>query len=118
MSLTTKHKLLTSFWNSYVNDAESAIAGRQPDATRGNACDVVFFEMPGDRQLHVNVTHARQTVTEQGWSGPANTATGFVHNRVFGRAQASRIVSHVRRMAFASTRIATATALAAALLVT
>ena len=115
MSLTTKHKLLTNFWTSHVNDAETAIGRQQTAKTPTNACDVVFFELPGDMKLHVNVTHARQTMTANGWAGPAATPAGFVHNRLFGRAQASGIVGHVRSMVFASANAAAVLAVSAAI---
>ena len=58
-----------------------------------------FFEVAGDTDLHVNVTHRHETVGVKGWSGPANLPDGFVHNRRFQDREV--ILPHIRAMVFA-----------------
>ena len=98
MALTTKRNLLTAFWTRPVAEAENAINESRRDGPTRNSCEVVFFEMAGDVQLHVNVTHHRRTATERGWIGPGDTPAGFVHNRVFARETAGRMAADVCRM--------------------
>jgi hypothetical protein len=98
MALTTTRNLLTAFWTAPVAAAEHAINERLRARPTRNSCDVAFFEMAGDVQLHVNVTHRRRTVTGRGWTGPGNTRAGFVHNRVFARGAAGRMAADVCRM--------------------
>ena len=100
MSVITKRRLLTNDWTSNVADAEMAIARFDRDSD----CQVVFFEIAGDRHLHVNVIHRNQTETESGWAGPGNLAEGFVHNRMFKPAQARGMVRHIRNMVFSAER--------------
>jgi hypothetical protein len=67
-----------------------------------NNCEVVFFEIVGDRQLHVNVTHLYATKTVSGWAGPAHTPNGFVHNRRFAGTSQNEMIRHIRDMVFAA----------------
>jgi hypothetical protein len=86
-------------WHTEVDRLELAIARLVANRPVPSACLVSFFEVPGDSQLHVNVTHDRQTVPVSGWSGPAALPDGFVHNRRFEDHQS--ILPHVREMVFA-----------------
>lgn len=98
MALTTTRSLLTAFWTAPVAAAERAIDERFTARRTRDSCEVAFFEMAGDVQLHVNVTHRRRTATGLGWTGPGNTPAGFVHNRVFARETAGRMAADVCRM--------------------
>jgi hypothetical protein len=103
MTITTTHKLLTRSWAADVATVETAVGHFRADHARSNDCQVVLFEMPRDRHLHVNVTHRHQTKSVRGWAGPASLPQGFVHNRTFSEAQSSdHIVRHVRDMIFAA----------------
>jgi hypothetical protein len=100
--LTSTHTFLTPSWTAAVASMETAIL-RFPINPRApsNDCQVVFFEIAHDAHLHVNVTHKYPTREVEGWAGPADTADGFVHNRVFGDATPGQIVRHIRKMVFA-----------------
>jgi hypothetical protein len=102
MALTTTHKLLTDSWTTDVETLEAALGHFNADAALRNDCQVVFFEIVRDGQLHVNVTHKYLTRTVRGWAGPASLPEGFVHNRTFDDSQPSQIIRHVREMVFAS----------------
>ena len=94
---TVNNTSVDSRWHTDVARLEVAIlqlTGRVAGATV-----VSFFELPSDSQLHVNVTHAHQTVAVKGWTGPAVLPNGFVHNRRFADGQ--RILPHIRQMIFA-----------------
>src|SRR5882672_11531493 len=82
--VTTDHKLLTSAWTADVATLETAIGQATVRRPLTNDCHVVFFEIPGDDDLHVNVTHQHPTMNVRGWAGPARLPDGFVHNRRFG----------------------------------
>jgi hypothetical protein len=97
MPIKTSHNLLTDSWTDDVHVIEKAI-GRFDVA---NDCQVALFEIVRDDDLHVNVTHKYATRTMPGWAGPAVLPSGFVHNRMFGDAQPSDIIRHIRRMVFA-----------------
>ena len=100
MSIITKRRLLTNDWTTNVAAAEMAIARLDRDSD----CQVVFFEIAGDRHLHVNVIHENPTETENGWAGPGILPDGFVHNRMFKPAEARGIVRHIRNMVSAAER--------------
>ena len=100
MSITTTRKLITNDWTTDVAEAEMAIARFHPDSD----CRVAFFEIAGDRRLHVNVIHENRTETAPGWAGPGSLPDGFVHNRMFGPAQAHWMVHHIQNMVFAAER--------------
>jgi hypothetical protein len=102
MFITTTRNLLTGSWNIDVEKLETAIRRFKPDGTRQTDCHVAFFEIARDRDLHVNVTHAHETVAVSGWDGPAKLSEGFVHNRRFGGTALSQIVQHIRDMVFAA----------------
>ena len=97
----TRHNLLTSEWAADVEKLETAIAEFTVNRTLANDCQVVFFEVAGDGQLHVNVKHEHQTRAVPGWSGPAKLTDGFVHNRRFADAPPSQVIRHIRNMVFA-----------------
>lgn len=101
MAITTKRKLLTSFWTADVEVLETAIGRFKTDSLLANDCQIVFFEIAGDGHLHVNVIHRHATMTVSGWAGPASLPDGFVHNRTFGDVQASQMIRHIRDMVFA-----------------
>jgi hypothetical protein len=100
MTITTRRKLLTSAWAKVVDDAEAAIRRFHADRKASNGCQVVFFEIAGDRHLHVNVIHTHRTAAETGWAGPARIPDGFVHNRTFLDVRADGIVRHIRNVVF------------------
>jgi len=94
---TTNNTPVHSRWHADVARLEVAIS--QLTGRAASASVVSFFELPCDSQLHVNVTHAHQTVGVKGWAGPAILPEGFVHNRRFEEGQ--RILPHIRQMIFA-----------------
>lgn len=100
-AVTTRHKLLTSSWRADVETLETAIGRFTADRPLPTDCQVVFFEIAGDGQLHVNVTHQHPTIAVRGWAGPARIPGGFVHNRRFGETPTTQIVRHIRDMVFA-----------------
>ncbi len=100
--ITTRHTLRTSAWTADVQMLETAIGGLMAEHPIVNDCQVAFFEIAGDDQLHVNVTHRRPTLAVRGWAGPARLPEGFVHNRRFGNTTPSRMIRHIREMIFAA----------------
>jgi hypothetical protein len=100
-AVTTRHKLLTSDWTADVETFEKAIRRFTVDRPLANDCRVVFFEVPGDGQLHVNVTHQRETMAARGWAGPARMSDGFLHNRRFDGTPPKQIIEHIRDMVYA-----------------
>ena len=102
MGITTRHTLLTGSWTGEVEALETAIGRFKPDRSLTNDCQIVFFEIVGDGQLHINVTHRYQTMAVRGWAGPASLPGGFVHNRTFGDPQRSQMIRHIRDMVFAA----------------
>jgi hypothetical protein len=99
--ISTTRNLLTASWKSDVRALESAVARFTLDRPLPNDCQVAFFEIAGDRHLHVNVTHKYQTAAATGWAGPARLPKGFVHNRRFGAARPDQATRHIRDMVFA-----------------
>ena len=100
--VTTTQRLLTgSAWTEDVETLETAVERFPAERTLADHCQVAFFEIAGDGQLHVNVTHQHQTRTVRGWAGPARLPAGFVHNRRFGHGAPSQIVRQIRDMVFA-----------------
>lgn len=100
--VTTKHSLLTSSYTADVDTLETAIGRFASDRPLANDCQVAFFEVPGDNQLHVNVTHRHPTIAVRGWAGPARLTDGFVHNRRFDEASPNQMIRHIREMVFAA----------------
>jgi len=103
MTVSTTHKLLTNSWNGDVASFESAIGRLTARRPLANECEVAFFEIAGDADLHVNVTHRRPTRAVRGWSGPGRLPNGYVHNRRFGGAEPSLILRRIREMVYAGT---------------
>ena len=87
-------------WTADVAALEIAIAQLTASRPLTNDCRVSFFEVAGDTDLHVNVTHKHRTVAVKGWSGPASLPEGFLSNRRFQTRQP--ILRHVRDMVFAA----------------
>jgi hypothetical protein len=100
-AVTTTHKLLTDSWIADVETLETAIERFNADASLQNECQVVFFEIVRDGDLHVNVTHRYPTRAVSGWAGPANIATGYVHNRTFDGSQPRQMLRRIRDVIFA-----------------
>jgi hypothetical protein len=101
-TLTTTHTLITGAWTADVRAMETAVGRFTAKQPLTNACQVAFFEVARDGDLHVNVTHKYETAAVKGWAGPARLPQGFVHNRTFGDTPPSRIVRHIREMIFAA----------------
>ena len=101
MSIKTTSKLLTESWTADVATLERAIGRFDSNAQPLNACQIVFFEVSHDADLHVNVTHRYRTTTPRGWAGPALLPAGFVHNRTFDDSAPAEITRRVREMVFA-----------------
>jgi hypothetical protein len=100
MEIKTTRNLLTRSWTADIDAMETAIARLTSRRPLTNDCQVALFEVVGDRNLHVNVTHRYQTQAVRGWAGPAVLPQGFVHNRTFGDLPPHEIVRHVREMVF------------------
>jgi hypothetical protein len=100
-AVTTTHKLLTDSWMADVDTLETAIERFNGDHSLKNECQVVFFEIVRDGDLHVNVTHPYLTRAVSGWAGPASVATGFVHNRTFDGSQPRQMLRRIRDAIFA-----------------
>jgi len=99
-TLTINHTPVHGMWTAEVTRLQASLthlAGRRVPV---NACVVSFFEVPGDRDLHVNVIHERQPAAVKGWSGPAAVRDGFVLNRRFHSRVG--ILGHVEEVIFAS----------------
>lgn len=96
MVATVKHKLLTDYWTAEVETLETAVEKFTSERPLSNACRVMFFEVAGDPQLHVNVTHQHETKAVRGWAGPGRLPDGFVHNQRFGDAPTREIIRQVR----------------------
>jgi hypothetical protein len=103
-NLKAEQKLLTNAWIDDVGVLMTAIRAFPARRTLQNGCHVVLFELTGDRELHVNVTHARHTTSPAGWSGPGVTPDGFVHNRRFDCTEAAKIARHIHEMVYAPRR--------------
>ena len=101
-TVTTKHRLLTTAWTADVETLETAIELFTANRPLANECHVAFFEIAGDRDLHVNVTHHHRTAAVRGWAGPAIMPDGFVHNRRFGGTPPNTIIRQIRDMVFAA----------------
>ena len=101
-TISARHQLLSDSWAADVENLEWAIGRFKADPNVENNCEVVFFEIAGDEQLHCNVTHRRETKTITGWAGPGEVPNGFVHNRRFGDASQNDMLRHIRDMVFAA----------------
>jgi hypothetical protein len=101
-SVTSKHRLLTGAWTLDVQTLETAIGLFTANRPLSNECHVALFEIAGDRELHVNVTHHHRTEGVRGWAGPAHMPEGFVHNRRFGDTTPNTMIRQIRDMVFAA----------------
>ena len=102
MRVSARHRPLSNSWTAEVENLEWAIGRFKARSNVANSCEVVFFEVAGDRQLHCNVTHRHATRTVTGWAGPGHVPRGFVHSRRFGDTPHNAIVRHIRDMVFAA----------------
>lgn len=102
MHITTTRSLLTRSWTADVAALEMAIGRLTSRRPLTDDCRVALFEVVGDGNLHVNVTHRYQTQAPRGWAGPAVLPQGFVHNRTFGDVPPKHIVRHIREMVFSA----------------
>ena len=94
-------KLLTDAWQDDAWEVTAEVRAFTRRRAPRSRCRVVLFEVPGDRDLHVNVIHQRSASTPPGWSGPGVTAVGFVHNRRFDVREPARIARHIQEMVYA-----------------
>jgi hypothetical protein len=101
-AISTKHQLLSDWWTADVEALEGAIDRFRTDPSLTNNCEVVCFEIAGDGQLHINVTHRYPTKRVRGWAGPGEMPEGFVHNRRFGEGSRAEMIRHVRDIVFAT----------------
>ena len=101
-AVSARHTLLSDSWTAQVEALEAAIRGFKPDGHLKNNCEVVFFEIPGDEHLHVNVTHRYATKVISGWAGPGSIPDGFVHSRTFGDTPQKEMMRHIRDMVYAA----------------
>jgi hypothetical protein len=102
MTITTTRNLLTRSWTADVDALEMAIGRLRSRGPRTDDCRVALFEVVGDPNLHVNVTHRHRTQAPRGWAGPAVLPQGFVHNRTFGDVPPNQIVRDIRQMVFSA----------------
>jgi len=102
MRISARHLLLGEWWTADVENLERAIGRFKTDRNMTNNCEVVFFELVGDDQLHCNVTHRHATKTVRGWAGPGQVPDGFVHNRRFRHTSHNDMIRHIRDMVCAA----------------
>jgi hypothetical protein len=96
------HALLTGAWTMDVKSLEAALGRVKPEAGVNGHCRVTFFEVAGDRNLHVNVMHHAATEGVLGWAGPGATADGVVYNRTFNRMPRYQVLRQIKNMIFAA----------------
>lgn len=101
-AVSARHIHIGASWTTRVEALEAVIRRFRPDGPMTNTCEVVFFEIPGDEHLHVNVTHKYATRVVSGWAGPGTIPDGFVHSRTFRDTPHSEIAQHIRDMVFAA----------------
>jgi hypothetical protein len=100
-TVTVDQRLLTEAWQDDAGAVVAALRTSTRQRALPTGCRVVLFELAGDRDLHVNVTHQRSTSTPAGWSGPGVTPDGFVHNRRFPSSESHRIARQIHEMVYA-----------------
>ena len=100
-AITANHTLLTGAWATEVKSLETAL-GRITDARVSSDCQVTFFEVAGDRHLHVNVRRRYAMAGVDGWAGPGATSTGIVYNRTFGRMPRYQVLRQIKAVIFAA----------------
>ena len=96
--LTINHTPVHGMWTGEVTRLQASLAHLAGKRMPVSRCEVSFFEVPGDRDLHVNVIHEREPVAVKGWSGPAAVQNGFVLNRRFH--SRAGILGHVEEVVF------------------
>jgi len=101
-AISARHQLVSDSWTADVENLERAIGRFKAGPNVENNCEVVFFEIDGDEQLHCNVTHRHATKTATGWAGPGHVPGGFVHNRRFGDTSQNDMIRHIRDMVCAA----------------
>ena len=101
-AISARHQLVSDSWTADVENLERAIGRFRADPNAANNCEVVFFEIVGDGELHCNVTHRHATKTVSGWAGPGQVPDGFVHNRRFGDTSQNAMLRHIRDMVLAA----------------
>src|SRR6188474_3408716 len=69
-AISARHQLVSDSWTADVENLERAIGRFKANPNVANTCEVVFFEIVGDRHLHCNVTHRHATKRVTGWAGP------------------------------------------------
>jgi hypothetical protein len=102
MNITTTRNLLTGWWTADVDALETGIRRLTERRPLTDSCSVALFDVLGDRNLHVNVTHGHRTRAPRGWAGPAVLPQGFVHNRTFGEMPSKQIVRQIGEMVFSA----------------
>jgi hypothetical protein len=100
-AISARHTLLSDSWTAQVEALEVAIREFRSHGHLTNICEVVFFEIPGDQHLHVNVTHRYATKVVSGWAGPGSIPDGFVHSRTFCDTPQNEMMRQIRDMVFA-----------------
>lgn len=100
-AITANHTLLTAAWTTEVKSLETAL-GRITDARVSSDCQVTFFEVAGDKDLHVNVRRRYATTGVDGWAGPGSTPNGIVYNRTFGRMPRYQVLRQIKAVIFAA----------------
>ena len=88
-------------WTACVDAIGTALWRFKDSHAVASDCTMAFFDTTADQALHVNVTHQHRTKRVEGWTGPGETAGGFVYNRTFAHSATPQILRHVRDMVFA-----------------
>jgi len=96
-AITSSHALLTDAWTKDVTALQAALGRIKADTPGGCDCCVTFFEVPGDRELHVSVTH--QYPTDEG-VGARPAPHGIVADRTFVRMPRYQVLRQIRDMVF------------------
>jgi hypothetical protein len=97
---TTNNTVAGGRWHAEVQHLEQAITEMIRVRPVTNQCRISFFELDGERDLHVNVTQEYRTGAVMGWSGPAAVEAGFVHNRRFRDERG--VLGRIRDVVFAA----------------
>jgi hypothetical protein len=101
-AITANHTLLTGAWNVDVKALEEALGRLAIDPGAAADCRVTFFEVAGDRHLHVNISHQSAMAAVNGWTGPATTADGVIYNRIFDHMPRYQLLRQLKQMIFAT----------------
>jgi hypothetical protein len=101
-AITVNHALLTGAWTRDVKALEEALRRLGMDPAGGDDCRVTFFEVAGDRHLHVNITRRSATAAVTGWAGPGTIADGVVYNQMFDRMPRYQLLRQLKHMIFAA----------------